>query len=651
MIGDIQSTEFLNLFIKDEGYLQNPPKNVSDFSKFAEKMGIKVNAENLEFLEKEGLLFPLFRMQKPVIEEETIEFVDQNNEKRWRFARDGLQNGEKETGRSKARFYSRYGFHEKDQKLLMNWLEEELIFPPKLKPFSDWKTHRGEQLENGNEAIESFYSSFQILWLEEIINALRLEINFAFIPITKFQEAHITKAIQRLENHREQLIRERGKFEKYEMILLLLQNAYFPHVRSGGKTLTLHGDMNKWHEKRNNFNLHKTLEMIGGSLEEVAELYSFLCRKAKELLCLEWHSDLLQLWKNIDWMIKDRELKGKQRRGIEYLQWAVMIKTALEHAVSHKILDVDEISGVPPNLILQIEADILEYDTSYDISNRGGRNLEFFDSIENKDYYYHSYKRLFYLANKLGIDYQPRVMVFVEGQSEIDVLTSFFEWVFGNPEHHGIQFYNFSGVNNIFGTEITWRNKSDERLKKFVSNFSHLISYNLQQWQIIPFIIADNEKGLGNLLLDSIVLRFEGDQKVPKQWQYIWGRENRNYPLVGNSFELSNFTNREIVAGLKNELGMDKSENDIEALRTSGKGLNELLPKEFPSGHTKPNLAISIFKEFQKNYQSNSKAKENKRPIFDLFDRIMRLSSLNHPPIHRVAELQNKFDILKEFKA
>ena len=45
---------------------------------------------------------------------------------------------------------------------------------------------------------------------------------------------------------------------------------------------------------------------------------------------------------------------------------------------------------------------------------------------KDKNYFYDRYKRLFYLSNDFKLDYQPRVMVFVEGGTEQKILPEIF---------------------------------------------------------------------------------------------------------------------------------------------------------------------------------------------------------------------------------
>jgi len=160
--------DFLQDFIEGGKYLQNPPIKTDEFIDFCKKRGIQTTKEELEFFEHEKLLFPIIRIDLPVGEEEMIKFRKADGQEYWRPIMSGLQEGETEIERCKTKFYSSYGFSELeyDKELLLNWFKEGLLFDPATKEFQHWKSFVGEELAYGRQKIVSFYSNFQIYWLE-----------------------------------------------------------------------------------------------------------------------------------------------------------------------------------------------------------------------------------------------------------------------------------------------------------------------------------------------------------------------------------------------------------------------------------------------------------------------------------------------------
>ena len=128
-------TGFIRRFIKNEMYLQNPPLETTEFIKFCKDRGIKTTEKELELFEKERLFFPLIR-GPPAI--------------------------------------SSFADNKRDEILVL--LEEGKIFYPADKPFQPWSTFVGEKLEWKNKKVMSFFSSFQVFWLEKLIKSYSFKI-------------------------------------------------------------------------------------------------------------------------------------------------------------------------------------------------------------------------------------------------------------------------------------------------------------------------------------------------------------------------------------------------------------------------------------------------------------------------------------------
>jgi hypothetical protein len=142
-----EPNNFLQDFIEGEKYLQNPPMTTDKFVEFCKKQGIQTAKEELEFFEKEKLLFPIIRIERPAGEEERIKFKKEDGKEYWRPAKGGLQKGETEIERYKVKFYFSYGFSEHDKNLLLNWVQDGNLFDPSTKEFQSWNTFLGEQLK------------------------------------------------------------------------------------------------------------------------------------------------------------------------------------------------------------------------------------------------------------------------------------------------------------------------------------------------------------------------------------------------------------------------------------------------------------------------------------------------------------------------
>lgn len=692
--------EFLRRFIEGEKYLQNKPMETDNFIRFCEERGIITNKKELEFFEKEGLLFPIIRIRRPIGEWEWIEF-ERDGDTFSRPAEYGLNDGEKEVKKYNRFYYSSYGFDENFEETLLNWFESDILYDPSKKPFQKWSSFEGEQLMLSKQEVVSCYSSFQIYWLDILKRSYSININLAgekmevstqgpdffhrFIIKECFDAENLDEIVIKLndKNSDTTLFKSYFNYEKsksaldasykyFDLIfefMLSIQSVYTPYGRSSAKSITYTSDNplkpEKWVEVQKNFDPRKELETLDLDIKLVVYWYQLFSTKAMKLLG-GGRDSWIQLVKNIKWSKKDR-LEGDIRLGIEYLGWALMIKRFIEDYLGREILDIDDSDTVIIDSILD-----------FDPSNLRWRRTRYFDVNDNKDYYDDMYKRLFYYSNYFGLDYQPRVMVLVEGYTEEHVLPKVFEWGSYKPDNHGIEFVNFGGVSKLLSTykdaedlkkminniekdlktKILSNNKRSKlnriinNLKSMdviVSNWTSFISYNLEKWQIIPFFISDDEGNAKNFLEAEKPIKFnKSHYDVPESWKFIWGIDNDNKPLKGGNFELANFTNEEIATAINKILGITIDLSTIEDLRHKNKGINKL--DDRICGDIKIRIADTLVDILLKKYDDDKDESILNRPIFNVIERIIELAALNHPPIDRRIELENKKTIEKLLK-
>ncbi|BDZ67939.1 TOPRIM nucleotidyl transferase/hydrolase domain-containing protein [Methanobacterium ferruginis] len=654
--------DFLRRFIEEERYLQNKPLKTKEFIDFCLKRGIKTNEEELEFFEEEGLLYPIIRIERPIGEDEWIKFYDSKCEEKCRPASYGLLEGEKEIEKYPVKYYSQYGFDKHFHKYLLNWLEEGNLFDPSTKPFKEWSSFEGKELDYDSEKIVSFYSVFQLHWLIllkesfsinmslagnsiiissslERLNGFRLSSNFKIDEFADFEtkveeasrsELPISELVFNFKKKKEELLKMYCNFEKILEFLLLIQSVYTPYGHSSTKTITYH-DMN-WHEIRYNFDPKKELNELGISIREIGALYGLFSKKSMSIL--GYRFDWIQLWKSIDWNKKD-ELEGDIRLGIEYLSWALMLKRFLEDYCDRKILDIDEISNISREDILNFNPDKMD---QYGVLLRASRNRMYFDHKSEEDNYYNKYKRLFYLANDFGIDYHSRLIIFVEGKTELEVLPLFFEWIGSKPENLGIDIVNIGGISNFFGPKFRVKNSENKYNTIILNNFLNLINYTLNKWQTLPFFVGDDENNIKKLLDEGICFEFKHEaekRRLPKKWYHIWKKD----------FELDNFTNDELAKAINEVLDTLIEAKDVEEIRVDKKGINSLDERIKDS---KIEIANVLCKNLFDQYDDTKDENLLKRPIFKLIKKLKVMALRNHPPSNTVVELKNKEIISEE---
>jgi len=672
--------EFIKRFIEEEKYLQNPPLKLKDFIKFCEERGIKTNESELEFFEKEKLFYPIFRTENPIVEDEMLKFFKDKDEPHFRY------------------LYPHFNDNEYYKNILLGLMKKGYLFDPSTKPFKEWSSFEDEELENGREKISSFYSSFQIHWLTILKESYSFNVNLAYnriivsssltrlnefklsdtFSIESFDDFQIElekasgfilgELVFNFEKKKQELIKMYQYFRKIIEFLMSIEHIYAPYGRSSSKTINVRDK--KWDEKREKFNPKRELNDFGVTIQEVASIYGIFSEKSRKILGIK-RDDWIQLWKSIAWNRKDK-LEGHNRLGIEYLQWASMLKRFIEDYCKREILDIDEMSNISRNDILKFDPPKMDQSG---ILLRASRNEKYFDPEKNKNYYHDKYKRLFYLANDFELNYQPKIMVFVEGETEEELFPKIFEWCYNKPENIGIEFMNFKGVDKLLSTSQnatelknlidkiqeelrkrcssnTQRAKITELIKKLnktdiiISNWTSFISYNLKKWQIIPFFVSDNEGNVKHFLDAGKPINFDGgNYDIPDRWKYLWGETNENKPYKGNNFEFANFSDDELLLAINQVLNDELDIKKIKEIRDQEEGIKKIDDRILRS-QTKRKIVNILFDNLFKKYEETKDESLLDRPIFELIRKIVNLAHSNPPPVNTRIEVINKKYIL-----
>lgn len=687
---------FLDKYIKDKCYSQNPPLTSSQFIKCCKKYSIRTNYKELEYFEEIGLLFPIFRLERAIVEEEFIVFEDSCGRKKMRPIMHGLKDGEIEVAKRVEKYLSRYSFDIRNHENILKLLELKNIYSCHEREFTPWASFICEEKLYDKEKIVSFYSDFQIVWLRTIKEMLKVEINFSLGELTactaninSFGGKHIYSESKKDKNWNiflaqsgfdfekkiDQLSEIKKEIEPIILFCLLIQHVYYPYSQSGAKSFWVSGSNDEWRQLKSCFNGQEILNFLGISIGFVAKKYKEYSEKSMEFLGGN-KGDLLQLYKSLSWS-KKKNISGLLASGIYYLQIALMLKRFLQDYCNKDILDVDEMSNISSDKVLDFTYDFY----SENIEDRTQKSLRFglyYDEEEQSNYYYDTYKRLFYLANDYGLDYQPRVTVFVEGKIETKVMPLLFDFAFGvRPEEYGIEFISLDGVSKLLSTskavsdlnnividiqkELKQKVLSRGKKKKLgkiakslkkkglvISNWRALLSYNLEKWQITPFFVSDHEGDIKYFLESGKHLEFNGaEYDIPAKWMYLWGESNLNVPFVGNSFELANYSNCEICNAVNTEYSISIKESQVESVRINRQGLKQI---NEAIDRNKVSINIKLVNNLIDDYRQSGDKSLLERPIFDVLSKIREIALLNHRPAYRKIEKENREYIEKVLK-
>ncbi len=248
------------------------------------------------------------------------------------------------------------------------------------------------------------------------------------------------------------------------------------------------------------FSLEYIFSFYNVDIKYLIDIYLMLCRELPYFL---GDRGMIQIWKHINWNKKDK-FKGIIRLGIEYMQWTLMLKKCIEDYLCREIFDIDECTTMDAEYILNNEPKKEKEDV------RGIRNKVYFNEITNQYEFDLNRKKLYYLANEFDLDYHPRVIIFVEGKKKKKIIKKIFkEFYKTDIENRMIDIINFKGISNFCSREIKNKDENNKYKSTILSNYSHLINYFYENYQVIPFFIGDNENNIINKLKEGIVFDSE----------------------------------------------------------------------------------------------------------------------------------------------
>lgn len=500
----------------------------------------------------------------------------------------------------------------------MGYLENGNIYTPKdngfckFKEFYDSETHCLKTY--------SYYSAFQIWPLVRIL------------------------ADERIVEYRQ------SNFENFVNLLIAIQ-IYSPYGRSNLKKINLKTEKNSFYKKLKEFDLDEALEVINLEHDELYKAYAVVCSKLRDLLGSD---DIIQLWKNISWSKKDKCI-GSTRLGIEYLQWAMILKRCIEDYLGHETFDVDEVDGNWEKVRDQLPSD----ETGRTL--RGVRNEWYKNKLNDEYEFRQNRKKLYYLANSLTLDYHPRVIIFVEGDTEEIMIPKFFEFYGYNFKDLGFEIVNVSSIANFYGGKVTFQNENKKYVKKVISNFKHIVNFDFELWQAIPFFIGDNENNIIENLKDGVIFDTkklisgfnnrpakevipelideygEINESLIESWTHIWGYD----------FELDNFTPIELKNAINEVCSTDFSLNDIQEIVDSCDDGEKIGIKSLGDEVEENKISINLkaFDNLVKYYEDTNNPEVFKRPIFKVIERLLDIHATNHQPVDTQHALRNRKEL------
>ena len=615
----IYNEDFIKEFFNHQLFLENTPLKESDFRNYLKSRGI-IQSNDVSIVKQiEDSFFPIIIYNPPLIRNSFIKFYDKEKDDFFLVRKDnydpnihGSQKGNQtESSYSPGLEFSRDTKWKSISKHINTTIDSEIRSQePRLRKDSD---------------PIYYYMNYDIILFDLIQNR-------KYIPITQYYEVR--------------------------RVLIEIQKFFYPASQSNGRIVLTTGN---YEENIKLLNKTKPIDIKVDNLQ-LARAYKLLANRAEEIM-----GNTLQLWKNVA-VLKRKDLTGITRLGLDYLEWSLMLKKCLEFKTGHEILDIDEISSLTENTIVETDPTQMKGNL---MSRRSFRNRMFQD-----DYHSIYSKRLYYMNNELDINFLPNLKVYTEGETEISLLKTLLNLLHGYSDNKnlGIVFENVQGSTKYLSIEKHIEeirktlidisssekvktiskngqkklnqqiNSFDKKYKNFTyAQLQNKITSELNDWQIIPYFLFDKEGTIEEFLNLSKISIQQREYYIPSFLKSISYKQKGKYK--GNSVELTNFTNEEIVLAIENTLHIKISTNEIQNLRETNKSLHSL--KEYGPIIKSPTVLKTFCEELSLILQNKTYTELQKLPLTKTTDDITFLSLRNFRPTNKIS-LEKNFEIMHD---
>jgi len=364
---------------------------------------------------------------------------------------------------------------------------------------------------------EGYYSIFQIGYLDFILNGLTLS-----VPMDEFLETSETREIdwnksgeQWVEVFREKasMLRDHEYRRSQALLCQFISNCYYPHTQGDQRTIQvpyLSSYFDKWVILRPNltnwdwedyarrWNPHQAERLFQLTPEKLSHAY-------KGLAIAQESCDPVARWYKLIQFIsvsERRRLKGNALKAETLRAGAHMLRLLYKDLYGEDLPHPNEVAGKVINHVpeLKVRRDTLRY-------------LEL-------------------VANRYGVNPQPKLCLIVEGPSEESATLKIFKsWLGAHPSKFGIEIISLGGVDKATGGK-------EDRFRAIL----RLVDY-LHHHQTFTFLILDNERYAKKLEAQA-----SKRKSIHGQNRYVTRPEH--IKIWDKSFELDNFSPKEIATAL-----------------------------------------------------------------------------------------------------
>jgi hypothetical protein len=364
---------------------------------------------------------------------------------------------------------------------------------------------------------EGYYSAFQIDYLEILLAEMTLHVHLDSYLEPREPIDWNKSAANWLESVKVRAPTIRGHEFRRALALLcqFISNRYFPKTQGNQRTIAVpsgHFSSDHWTVVRaHNWHWRTARRAVKPSaIQALFGLTPENLRHAYSTLALgQAHCDPLERWYQLVQFVNVAErakLKDKALRAETLRSGALMLR------MLHRDLFGEELP--PPNEVAgQVITHIPELAVRKDVR-----------------------KYLEFVANRYGVNPQPKLCLIVEGATEEKAVTAIFEQYFGaHPGNFSVEIIVLGGVDAATGTK-------EDRFRAIL----RLVDY-LHHHQTITFLILDQEGYAKRLVIEANKAHsIHGPRGVTRpDYIKVWDQ----------SFEFDNFTDGELARGLNEQAG------------------------------------------------------------------------------------------------
>ena len=454
--------------------------------------------------------------------------------------------------------------------------------------------------EHNDRTQEGYYSIFQLDYLHIVLSEMTIRIQLdSYLDSAKDKTIDWQKRGERWMQHAESCSKSLLVHEYRRSKALLCQfisNRYFPETQGDQRIIQIGGGYYSdnwisvsgsgwdWHEEVRNWN--------PVAVESLFDLTPEKLRHAYEGLALAQSScDPLSSWYQLTQFVsmqERRRLKGDALRAETLRVGSHMLR------LLHKDLYGEELPH--PN---EVGRTVIIHMPELEVRQDARRHLEF-------------------VVNRFGLNPQPKLSLFVEGEGEDIAVRKIFSECFGiHPGMCGIEIIVLGGVGTATGT------KKEDRFRAIL----RLLDY-LHHHQTFTFLILDNENYANKLKVETRKAKSKlSEQRYVTRPEYI--------RIWKDSFEFDNFSCSEIATAM-NELAQGRasfsSANVIvcKSAKNPGAALTELYHKR--TNYDLPKIKLNeVLIEYM--LSGKTRRKIGNRPIIKVLERVVRLATRNPFPI------------------